>query len=366
MEQLITQLAAAITIRALYPVGHPRLLASINSTIETLNRGLTARAADSVTILLVGEDLVIDQDVMRRETLSQQQLIELFKRRGIERLTLAAGVDADEIEHLLHGLSSGQDLGSSDHVVVGRVQISLKDEPSIKQERSELTADQLELVRETFANFRNGQELPMQEVERLVWGFIDSMSKSTRSILPLAKLREHDEYTFVHSVNVSLLVLAQARSFGIRDRQLHAFGMAALLHDIGKMMVPLDVLNRPGKLEGDDWSMMQSHAEKGAWYLAEHEGVPALSVLVAFEHHLRFDGKPNYPALQTPRQPNLISRMTSIADAFDAMQTVRPYQKPLMRSAALDIIARRAESFYDPMLVANFKELVERIPMVEG
>ena len=140
---------------------------------------------------------------------------------------------------------------------------------------------------------------------------------------------------------------------------LHSFGLAGLVHDIGKLLVPIDVLNHPGKLEGERWAMMQSHAEQGAWYLTEIPNSPPLSILVAYEHHLRYDGKPAYPVLRTPRLPSLVSRMTSIADAYDAMSTVRPYQKPKMRAAALDILKSRAETFYDPVLVANFVQIVE-------
>ena len=161
----------------------------------------------------------------------------------------------------------------------------------------------------------------------------------------------------MHSVNVSLLVLAQARSFGLQGAMLHAFGMAGLLHDIGKLTVPIDILNKPGKLEGEQWAVMQSHAEQGSWYLSEMEGALPLTAVVAFEHHLRFDTQPAYPILKTPRVPNLASRMTSIADAYDAMQTVRPYQKPLMRASALEILKKRAGAFYDPLLVANFARL---------
>jgi HD-GYP domain-containing protein (c-di-GMP phosphodiesterase class II) len=178
------------------------------------------------------------------------------------------------------------------------------------------------------------------------------------SMLPLARLKNHDEYTFIHSVNVALLVLAQARSFGITGTMLHTIGMAALLHDIGKLMVPLEVLNCPGKLEGEAWSVMQSHAEQGAWYLSGMEGSSPLSILVAYEHHLRYDGKPNYPLLRAPRMPNLASRMTSIADAYDAMSTLRPYQKPKLRETALEVLKRNSETMYDPLLVANFVRLV--------
>jgi len=196
-------------------------------------------------------------------------------------------------------------------------------------------------------------------MEHLVWGFIDSLSRSTRAMIPLAKLKEHDEYTFIHSVNVSLLVLAQARSFGIEGTMLHAFGMAGLLHDVGKLLVPISVLNKPGKLEGEEWKEMQSHAERGAWYLTEIEGTLPLAITCAYEHHLRYDGQPAYPVTRGNRIPHLASRMTSIADAFDAMQTVRPYQKPLLRSAAQEILTKRAGTFYDPLLVGNFVTIIK-------
>jgi response regulator RpfG family c-di-GMP phosphodiesterase len=143
---------------------------------------------------------------------------------------------------------------------------------------------------------------------------------------------------------------------------LHTFGMAALLHDIGKLMVPIDVLNLPGKLDDAQWTVMQGHAEKGAWYLSEIEGSSPLSILVAYEHHLRYDGKPNYPIVRIPRAPNLVSRMTSIADAYDAMSTFRPYQNAQAQADTLGVLKKRASTFYDPLLVANFVRLVEGTP----
>jgi response regulator RpfG family c-di-GMP phosphodiesterase len=134
--------------------------------------------------------------------------------------------------------------------------------------------------------------------------------------------------------------------------------MAGLLHDLGKLTVPLEVLNKPGKLEGEQWAIMQSHAEKGAWLLSEMENAPPLTVVVAYEHHLRYDRAPNYPVLKNPRMPNLVSRMTSIADTYDAMSTIRPYQQPLGRATAIEILQKRAETFYDPLLVANFTHLL--------
>lgn len=357
MDQLIIQITAAANTRTLYPANHPSVSHSNELVVKTLANILEERQVESITFLVLGDELVVEQDVMRKSSLSHRQFVELLKRRGIERMTLAAGLEVEEAHAFIGALAGGEDLESSPHITLGHVHVSLEQEQEREAPR-DLTPDLLEPVRDAFARFRVDHTLPLGPMEQLVWSFIDSLSQTTRSILPLAKLKEHDEYTFIHSVNVSMLVLAQARSFGIKGPMLHAFGLAGLLHDIGKLTVPLAVLTKPGKLEGEEWAMMQSHAIQGAWYLSEMEGAMPLSIAVAYEHHLRYDGEQNYPVLKTKRVPNLASRMTSIGDAYDAMSTIRPYQQPLMRSAALEILKKRSESFYDPLLVANFVRLI--------
>lgn len=357
MEHLATQIAAAINMRTLYPTNHPRVIQTVDQIIASLHHILAQTKNESVTYLIVGDDLVAGEDVIRNTSLSVRQFIEVLKRRGVERLTLAAGLPAEETHPFIGALASGAALGPSAHIILGRVRIA-EEEEEIKAAPRDLSIEQIEAVRQAWARFRVARKLPLGQMEDMVWSFIDSLSRTTRAFLPLAKLKEHDEYTFVHSVNVSLLVLAQARSFGIQGPMLHAFGMAALLHDIGKLGVPTSILNKSGKLEGDDWEIMKSHTLQGAWYLSEMEGTLPLAVVVAFEHHLRYDGQPNYPLLRSPRVPNLASRMTSIADTYDAMSTVRPYQQPLARAAAFEILKKRTETFYDPLLAANFIRLV--------
>jgi len=355
MENLVIQVAAAINTRTLYPASHPRVVNAVEQMNAALRRVLEENESESVTFLIVDDDLVAEERVLRKMNLSQMQFIEMLKRCGIERLTLAAGLPSQEAHQFIDALAAGTIPESSPHIVIGRVQTV--DKPKV--EEHELTIEKLEEVRESFANFRKERRLPLAQMDELVWGFIDAITRTTRAVLPLSRLREHDEYTFIHSVNVSVLVLAQARSFGIRGATLHAFGMAGLLHDVGKLMVPLEVLNKPGKLEGEQWALMQGHAEKGAWFLSEQEQATPLSIVVAYEHHLRYDGKPSYPVPKTTRIPNLVSRMTSIADTYDAMSTVRPYQAPLGKASALELLQKRAETFYDPLLVANFKQLIQ-------
>lgn len=357
MENLATQICAAVTLCSLYPANHPRLHHCVEQVVHALERVLQP-PAKSVTFLLIGDDLIVGEgEVVRKTTLAVKEFIVLLQKHGIQRLTLAAGLDHDEARRLIAGLHGTEPLQPSPHVVFGRAQVVIDDDVT-KPEVRELSMQQLEVVRDAWAKFRVNHNLPIDQLEELVWSFIDSLGKTTRAMLPLANLREHDEYTFIHSINVSLLVLAQARSFGIWGPTLHAFGMAGLLHDIGKLAIPIEILNKAGALDDDEWETMKKHAIEGAWHLTGMDGAPPLAVIVAFEHHLRHDTKANYPGVRSPRMPHLASRMTAIADAFDAVSASRPHQRSLGRAAAFEVLRKRSGTFYDPILVENFINLV--------
>ncbi|HSP33691.1 MAG TPA: HD domain-containing protein, partial [Thermoanaerobaculia bacterium] len=279
-------LASAVNARALYPANHPRVVQSVETLLSALQQKLTEDNADEITYILIGDDLVVGDELVRRTNLSVREFIDVMKSRGIERLTLARGLDREEAHHFIGALAGLAGVESTAHVIVGRVQLVMEAQPKDEKHR-QLSVEQLEVVREAWARFRVEKKLPVEQLEELVWSFIDSVARTTRAMLPLASLKDYDEYTFVHSVNVSLLVLAQAKSFGIWGPMLHNFGMAGLLHDIGKLVVPLDVLNKPGKLDEREWDMMKTHAREGAWYLSAIDGTPSLAVIVAYEHHLR-------------------------------------------------------------------------------
>jgi HD-GYP domain-containing protein (c-di-GMP phosphodiesterase class II) len=221
-----------------------------------------------------------------------------------------------------------------------------------------LTGQSVDGARDAFTEFRSDRRGGLVRLEQVVWSLMDALQRATREILPLAPLKTHDDYTFVHSVNVSLLTLAQARSFGIEGARLHAIGLAGFLHDIGKLRIPLEVLNKPGKLEGDEWRVMMGHAQEGATHLCGVEGTHPLAILVAYEHHMRYDGQPNYPVPRVGRRPTLASQMTAISDVYDAICTTRPYAKARSREFAVKVLTERVGTFHSPALVANFVRMV--------
>jgi HD-GYP domain-containing protein (c-di-GMP phosphodiesterase class II) len=367
-NRFLAELVAGVNLRSLYAADHPSIAQGVGRVLAALERVCEARGREGIDVLLIGGDLVVDDIPFRQANLYQQHLVETLRRRGIERLTLARGLDASECRLLLEALSAGSAFPSSPHVVVGHVEINVRETEEVKSgpekpARPEgVTEEQVASAKEAFARFRGERRLQIPQMEEVVWGLIDVLGRSTDEVMPLAPLKSYDEYTFVHSVNVSMLTLAQARAFGFDGSRLHAIGLAALLHDVGKLDIPLEVLNKPGRLDESEWSIMKAHSELGAWNLSGLEASAPLSILVAYEHHLRFDGEPNYPVLKTPRRPMLASQMTSIADTYDALCTTRPYKTALDSQIALGFLRERAGTFYDPVLVGSFHRLLGEKP----
>ena len=366
IDRLIVQIGAAVSMRSLYAAGHPNVVKAAERLVEAVGSACAERGRDDLTFLVVGEDLVVEQKPLRKTSLYHDQFARARRRRGVERLTLARGLDLEECRRLLEPLAVGGTPLSSAHVVVGCLDVQGEGGGARGVAVPDpLSGDALAAAREAFTELRNDKKAGLRRLEEVVWGLMDVLSQTTREILPLAPLKNHDEYTFVHSVNVSLLTLCQARAFGIAGDALHGIGLAALLHDIGKLKIPLQVLNKPGRLDDAEWRVMLGHAEDGARHLCEIPTSQPLSIVVAFEHHLRFDGEPSYPKLRVPRKPTLASQLTAIADVYDAASTTRPYSQAQSKAAAIALLRRRAGSWHDPLLVSNMAQVVGVTPEQE-
>ena len=367
VDRLVVSLVAGINMRALYGSEHPALASHVDRILETVGAACEEHQKEALTFLVVGQDLVVENQPLRTGSLYHQQFIRALTRRNVERLTMGRGLDAEECVRFLTPMARGGVPVSTRHITVGRVELQTSalegpgpgggggGEDSVIET---LTAQSVDGARDAFTEFRTDRRGGLVRLEQVVWSLMDALQRATREILPLAPLKTHDDYTFVHSVNVSLLTLAQARSFGIEGARLHAIGLAAFLHDIGKLRIPLEVLNKPGKLEGDEWRIMMGHAQEGATHLCGVEGTHPLAILVAYEHHMRFDGQPNYPVPRVGRRPTLASQMTAISDVYDAICTTRPYAKARSREFAVKVLTERVGSFHNPALVANFVRMV--------
>jgi hypothetical protein len=176
-------------------------------------------------------------------------------------------------------------------------------------------------------------------------------------------VRSHDEYTYYHMLNVCLLSVALGYAVGLRPDQILALGMGALLHDVGKLNVPVEVLQHVGALSADQWRMIQRHPVEGAGLIFGTGGnLAQLTAAIVLEHHAAYD-LTGYPALPGRDHPSLPSRMVAVADCFDAVTTTRPYRRAEERRQALNILLTGAGRGYDPRVVRTFVRLQGLFPV---
>lgn len=198
------------------------------------------------------------------------------------------------------------------------------------QERSRRTfARTMHVAREVMTSARLGRSRGLKRVKRAVQDIVDAVITDSASMMGMTNLREFDDYTFVHSVNVCILSVALGRRLGLTKAQLLDLGLAALMHDVGKASLPLEVLNKRGQFTDDERRVMQSHPWHGVLALFDLPvgvGRPWRAVSAAFEHHMRIDLS-GYPHSPRTERMSLFSKIIAVADGFDAATTARVYQE---------------------------------------
>ncbi len=230
---------------------------------------------------------------------------------------------------------------------------------------SRVYSQALNCVRSFMERVRRGERLEIERVTSVAAQIVDMVLRDPAAMLAMTALQSYDAYTFAHCVNVCVLTLALASKLGMPRSQLLALGVAGLVHDIGKVRVPLEILRKPGRMTDEDWAYMHRHPSAGAAILAAERRTPELAVVVALEHHMQYDLS-GYPKPFRPRKLNACSLMVSLADCYDALTTFRPYRDPIPPHAALAVIEESAPNLYEPHLLRYFCQLMGVYPVGSG
>ena len=364
-EEIVRRLAAALRAAQLYAAGHPLVARSIGALAETLT--VTLANLPSITIGIVGDDLVVGDFPIPRAAETLGELMRRLKQAGIERIAIQHGVEIDEIERLIASVASGETgkdaLSRLPHVRVGRIEV---------EERIENVGD-MATFQKLYADASNVASVlwesaaiegqPDADAARnLVDSLAQAVAQNRTALLALTALKNYDNYTFTHMVNVSILTMGQARGLGIDGPLLREFGLAALMHDIGKVRTPLEILNKPDKLTDAEFTIMKRHTIEGAEILRKTPDIPTLAPVVAFEHHLRLDGT-GYPHGVTRPSLNVGTMLCSIADVYDAMRSQRKYQQAFPTDRILEVLKRSDGKQFDQHLVRRFAQLVGIYPV---
>jgi putative nucleotidyltransferase with HDIG domain len=367
-EELLRRLAAALRGAQLYAPGHPLVTRSVTALADTL--AVAHAAMPSVTIGIVGDEIVVADTPVPKAAETMGELMRRLQHAGIERIVIDRGVDAEQLSRLVQTVARAD--GSTDHaaalsalahVRVGRLQV---------EERVETTVGDMATFRRLYddAVAVAGRLWESADVEGkpdadAARGMVDSLAQAVAqnrtALLALTALKNYDNYTFTHMVNVSILTMGQARGLGIEGGLLREFGLAALMHDIGKVKTPTEILNKPEKLTDREFEVLKRHTVDGAEILRKTPEMPALAPIVAFEHHLRADAT-GYPTGVARPRLNLGTSLCGIADVYDAMRSQRVYQQAFPSDRILAVLQRNDGKQFDQHLVRRFSQLVGIYP----
>ena len=358
LQLFIRHLMTAATNASLYHLEHLQV------------SRLCRNALEQVKILLSSQDILVLKFIEGRLIFANQpvphspaieRLQVALQRHNISLLQIKAGIYSEELLGLVAVLSKRPEqqptLTDSENIHFGQVEVHFrkKTQPSHSAllGLAEIAATEQDQLMEVYDRARRNQSLDVSGISDIVGSFINTFGSQSSSFLAIAPLRAMDEYTYTHSTNVCLLNIAQARQLGIEGALLNDIGVAAMLHDVGKMFIDPAILSKHEKLTDQEWQIMQQHPRLGAEYLLNAPGVPRLAVVTAFEHHMQYNGD-GYPKPARRWPQNLSSYMTAISDTYDAMRTHRTYEESRSIEQISETMLKLAGSKLHPVLTRSF------------
>ncbi len=383
---MVVALHSAVRAIHLYPVENKAVQKAIGDLGTAADR--LARVQDGCELRRVGDYLFVN-DTRLRLTLDNYAAVAyvlgLFREAGIGGFAVegaphapawivllaflqAPPTDAPAEERLAllearlaqSGITSFQLATPNDDQGSGDAELDQKERARQTYVRS------LDVTREIMTSARLGKSPGLKRVKRAVQGIVDAILTDAASMLGLTTLRDFDEYTFVHSVNVCILSVALGRRLGLSKLQLLDLGLGALVHDIGKSRVPIELLNKRGSLDEHERLVLQTHPWQGVlalFALPAGTGRPWRSMVSAYEHHMRIDLS-GYPKPMRARRLSLFSKIIAVADGFDAATTARVYQDaPWSPADVLRGMRDNARLGLDPVIVKAFINLTGIYPV---
>jgi putative nucleotidyltransferase with HDIG domain len=369
-EDLVRRLAAALRGTELYSPTHPLVQRGIDAFTNAASEGL--KTAPSIVIGFLGDEVVVDNYRLARGSASLVAFARDIREREIEKITFSRGLSREDVRVLLSvfgdrqaGTPLADRLAAKGvrHVTLGKIVVEdVADEQAGIAAARRVYSTAVETAESLWQAAKAGDQPDPSAARKIIDGLAKLVTQDRTSLMALTALKKYDNYTFTHMVNVSALAMAQARALNIEGTLLREFGFAALMHDIGKVNTPLEVLNKPDKLTKDEFEVMKRHVVDGAHILRRTPEMPALAPIVAFEHHLKQDLS-GYPQNIGSRQLNLCTMIVSIADVFDALRSTRPYRKGLATERIRSIMGEQGNPAFNQTLLKRFVNLMGLFPV---
>lgn len=370
-RKVLTALYVGLRSLKLYPLEN----AAVQQALKDLNDLITRLVKEEgfLELRVVGDFFFLNETRLRLD-LSNYSTFGSFARslsdHGVGSIEVHAGIEEGEwapfLSLLLRKPAEDDPFSGFMNQMAGAPILHIEllpesevQEPAMQEEEAlhaakRTYAQSVKVAKDALTDMRMGKAVNVRKVKRAVQGIVDQVLANESSMVTMTTLRDYDEYTFTHSVNVSIFSVIIGQRLKLTKLQLYDLGMGALFHDLGKSRIDFDIINKPGGLTDEEWAELQQHPTEGLLALFHFHGfqeVPYRQMLIAYEHHMKMD-LTGYPKNRRDRTPTLFSRIVAVADAFDAGTSVRSYQyEPWPPDAVLKEMRDNPKRGFDPVLV---------------
>ena len=370
--RFLAAFSQALSTIGLYGDQHPATTRAVDTALERLQDLQSTGSALQFTFLS-GEVLFGSETV---PTLESWEWCTRFIKAGIERIEFTGTVQPDQfIRFLAHlavllGIRSASttDLWQMGESPIRYGQITVGENlggGGTKQAQLPVAAliyslrEERETIDWLHQEIQGGARLPMVEADAVVRSLSIAMHADQAMILPLLQLKQFDQYTTTHSMNVAVLSMALGEYLELGGATIRALGVAGLLHDLGKVCIPRDILIKPGTLTESERIVIRDHPVVGARMLLASPDPMDLAAVVAYEHHIMLDGG-GYPSLHDARGAQYASRLVHVCDVYDALRTNRPYRQAWESERTIAYIEGRAGVEFDPAVARSFTAMMRK------
>jgi putative nucleotidyltransferase with HDIG domain len=369
-EDFVRRLAAALRAGELYSMSHPL----VQRSLEALNGAATKnlQVTQTAVVGFIGNDIVVNDVRLGKFSASLVGFVRDMREREIEKITFNQGLTKEELKAFVEVFADrkskvplAERLAARGvrRLAIGRIQVEGDDEEHTGIAVARKVYNTAVQTAESLWNQAKAGDKPdPNSARKIIESLAKVVTQDRTSLMALTALKKYDNYTFTHMVNVSVLAMSQARALNLDGPLLREFGFAALMHDIGKVNTPLEVLNKPDKLTKEEFDVMKRHVVDGAHILRKTPEMPALAPIVAFEHHLKQDLS-GYPEKIGSRQLNLCTMIVSIADVFDALRSNRPYRQGLATDRIRAIMGEQGNPAFNQKLLKRFVNIMGLFPV---
>jgi putative nucleotidyltransferase with HDIG domain len=361
---------------ALYGREHPVIQRFVSDAFEALSRILVDRPR--LAIFVHEDTFFVDDTILLEDSLQLSSLLAEFKRREILSLEIHRGLQSYELRAFVEMLNrraidvlqSGGTTAYLKERGVSQIVVSNTQANPITSRGGTIRVDPgdayragLRVMDDLYSQASTDGTFNLRRARVVVDSLVDVLTKDRAGLMQAALIKNYDPNTAHHSVNVAILSLFMASRLQFDAELTTTLGLAALLHDVGKVHVPLEILNKTTALTDEERTIMQQHPVSGAHMLRSLSGTSRLAMVVAFEHHANYDLS-GYPRLTTKPRQHQLSRLVQIADVFDAATSSRRvYRRPQAPYEAMRFIVEGAGRFYDPALVRVFVQEMGIFPV---